>query len=95
MAQIDLAYKTNASLDFKVKKDESITSDTKFNEAIFKLTEGQLTDIFTGSSPTPNGNLVETRFHFAQLSKRTVNDKFDSFENWLESKRKAYAITYY
>lgn len=95
LAQIDPAYKTNASLDFKVKKDERITSDLKFNEAIFKLTEGETTDIFTGSSPTLTGNLVETRFHFAQLSKRTVNDKFNSFENWLEGKRKVYAVTYY
>lgn len=95
LAQIDVAYKTNASLDFKVKKDENITSDLKFNEAIFKSTEGETTDIFTGSSPATTGQLVETRFHFAKLTKRTVNDKFNSFENWLESKRKAYAITYY
>lgn len=95
LEQIDKAYKTNASFTFKINHEEPVTRDEDFNSAILNLKEGQLTNVLVGNSVDQSGSPIQSHYHFAQLIKRNVNEKFTSFENWLEKVRKAYAVTYY
>lgn len=95
LSKIDPAYKINASFNFQSSKEEPVTRDKDFNQAIFNLNEGEITDLLIGVSTDQAGKPIESHYHFAQVTKKTINEKISSFEDWLEAKRKTYAITYY
>jgi hypothetical protein len=95
LSKIDPAYKINASFNFQSSQGKPITRDKDFNQAILKLTEGEITDLLIGVSTDPKGKPIESHFHFAQVTKRTINEKISSFEDWLEKTRRKYAAIYY
>lgn len=96
LAQIDKAYKTNAFFDFKVERNEAITRDTAFNNALHQLKEGAVSDLFIGKDVIGSiKDEIEVKYHFGQINKTINNGKITNFDNWVSQKRQNYEIIYY
>ena len=95
ISKIDPAYKVNALFNFQSSKTEPVTRDDDFNQAIARAGEGEITDLLVGTSIDQKGKPIESHYHFGQVTKRIVNDKILSLDDWLGNKRKVYALTIY
>ena len=95
IAQLDPAYKSNASFDFQVIKGAPITRDDKLNKALWELPEGGVTEVFVGPAKDGStGQYVDAVYHFGQVSKKVSSD-ITGFDDWLAGLRKRYAVKYY
>lgn len=96
LAQIDKAYKTNAVLEFKANKNETITFNKSFNDALWKLSDNEMSEISTGTVlERSSGKQVDANYVFGQIEKHIRSGRFESFDKWLEDKRKLYEVVYY
>jgi hypothetical protein len=90
--QIDKAYKTNASFKFDAKKGQQITFVPEFDQLLWQLPEGGVTDVFLAKDN--EGDKKEALYLFGQVSKK-INSNKTSFNSWLPVKQKAYETIYY
>ena len=96
LAQIDKAYKSNASFDFKSIKNESISIVPELDSALRLLTPGQISDVFAGKVlDTNSGKKIEALYAFGTVTQKISTGKVISFDDWLTQQRSKYAVTYY
>ncbi|PIR08702.1 hypothetical protein COV53_01630, partial [Candidatus Gottesmanbacteria bacterium CG11_big_fil_rev_8_21_14_0_20_37_11] len=97
LAQIDVNYKGNAIFQFKNKKTgDSITFDSDFDAALWKLKESETSDVFALKDKNYKTGIVnEALYTFGQVDKIIVNPNLTNFNSWLEKYKKSYEIKYF
>jgi len=96
LAQIDIAYKSNAIRDFAVAPSERITFDKNFDDKIKQLQPGQLTDLYLAKDKElKTKRIIDAMYMFAQVSSRSNTGNTSTFDDWYAKKEKLYAISTY
>lgn len=95
LAQIDPAYKTNASFGFKVTKGQPISFVKQLDDALWALNPGQVTNVITGQDKHANGKTYDALYIFGQVKEKNTNSNALTFEEWLKEKLQKYALTIY
>ncbi len=98
LAKIDpTSYKVNAILNFKnFTKNDQITFDSKFNNLIWGLGTGEVSDIYLAKDrPEGKTEKVDSVYMFAQVESKTLNGTAIDFNGWLQKALKTYEIKYY
>lgn len=94
LAELDKAYKTNASFDFTVTKNKTISFDKNFDAMIWAVEPGQfskisvLKDMSVDIDPSK-----EVAYAFAYVSHKKTGGE-QNFEDWIIEKEKTYPVTY-
>jgi hypothetical protein len=96
LIQIDPAYKVNAIVNFKVRKEEKLTTDDKFNELLWTLPVGGLTQITTLKSQDfgNGGTMVEAYYVFAQITAKQSNGVTAGYDTWIQDQKTKYEVKY-
>ncbi|RJQ37338.1 hypothetical protein C4559_03790 [Candidatus Microgenomates bacterium] len=96
LRQVDTAYKTNALANFTALKGKKITIDKNFDDTLWKLKEGEVSDVILAKGhDLKTGAELDAFYIFGQVNKVISNSKINSFDDWLSQKTKTYEIIYY
>jgi hypothetical protein len=100
LAQLDIAYKSNAFLQFRRGPYEKIVFDPDFDNVIKTLQPGQVSDIFLAKTFTRENHRrtntkIDAVYLFAQVTTKTTAANNPGFDDWVTLKAKNYEITYY
>ncbi len=97
LAKIDPSYKANALASFVGLPGQPITRNKNFDDAIWKLRVGEVSNIFTVRSENLDngGKLEDAYFAFAQVESTTAPAGNESFDQWLKTKKGSYEIKTY
>lgn len=94
LSQVDPAYQTNAFFNF-TKRGESVTQSQELDAMIDNIEEGKVSDIVLGKlTNKETGKVTENYYAFAAVTKKINNSGFNSFKDWFNNHKKAYAIKY-
>lgn len=87
LAKIDFAYKTNAKIDFNIKKRQRVTFDEEFDKLLWTVKEGEVSEVYPLKEDSfILGGFKEVAYAFFYIKSRNISDKeYNSFEEWLES----------
>jgi hypothetical protein len=95
-ANLDVGYKSNASFSFNEKKGDKITFNPDFDQELWRLNPGEVTNIYLGSIVSGFTNQSEESFYaFGQVVEKVDNGNNLDFDGWLNNHQKNYEITYY
>jgi len=90
LADLDKAYVSNAKFDFVAEKDKNITFDSNFDQIIWNLNEGELSEVIT----VINNEGKPVNYSFATVT--NINDNgIVSFDKWLKNAKTSYEIYTY
>lgn len=94
LAQVDRAYKVNAFIEFRKLTGEKLVYDETFNQTIYGLNPGELTDLVVLKDYEGGRKEVykEAAYMFAQLFGKKESAVV-SFENWLQERRGRYDVS--
>lgn len=93
---LDVGYKSNASFAFNEKKGEKITFNPDFDQQLWSLNPGEVTNVYLGKIISGFTQQSEESFYaFGQVSEKVDNGNSLDFEAWLGNNQKNYEITYY
>ncbi len=96
LGEVDVQYKTNASFDFSATKDRRITFDPDFDNKLWGLNPGEVTDVYLAGITEPGtGQKTDTVYLFGYLDKKVSSGKIANLDDWISKKRKDYAVTYF
>ncbi|MEI6533384.1 MAG: hypothetical protein WCO06_06100 [Candidatus Roizmanbacteria bacterium] len=107
LAEIDKAYKINAIKNFTVNRDTSITIITDLDRELWKLNEGEVSNIYVnqGMQPDPSKPIppidsdgvgtsyvkIDQLYAFGQVTSQKKG-KIRSYEEWFNNKKKSYSV---
>lgn len=95
LAQVDSSFRANAIFNFSVSDNQKITFSPLIDEEIYKLNQGDTSNILTGKDLDPaTGQTIDSVYMVAQISKRATT-AVTSYNKWLEEKTKTYAVEKY
>ena len=92
LAEIDLAYKGNAIVNFTFYKDGTATFWPEFNQMLWNTEPGQLTPLYLGGGILRNGQPSEELYIFGRIEEKSTSDKFINYDQWLEKKKQSYDV---
>ncbi len=96
LVAIDVAYKSNAYMDFAALPDERISFDPQFDSAIRQLQPGQLSQLtLIQDKELKTKNLRDAIYMFAQVTEKKQDGITQSFANWYAAHEKKYEVTRY
>lgn len=106
LERVDVMYKSNAYFEFDAGPDDQISSDPNLDPEIRSLSVGEVSQVLTGrgfdltdwEDNLNNEDFIiepqDAMFLFAQVSERTTDLEFNTFTDWLETKKAGYEIRY-
>jgi len=87
LAEIDVAYKTNAYFTFEfVKPNQKLFNDPELNKILWQFEEGKITPILIGKDYTPSG-WYEAYFIVIKINAKKIQE-FDTIEQLIEKRKK-------
>lgn len=95
LKDVDPAWKSNAYKEYIIPAEKLplLTFDDRFNQMLVALKPGQITPLHLGLDiDFDNNTKREALYMFGQVSPETNQQTYDS---WLEEKRKNYNVVYY
>lgn len=96
LATIDVAYKSNAILEFEAGIDQEIVFDKDFESKIRQLQPGQVSDlVLIKDLDIKTKQPRDAVYMFAQVDERKGSGTSESFDDWYKRKEGQYAITTY
>lgn len=96
LAEIDPAYYSNAIYSFKSDGSERITLNEDLDKALLQMNAGETSDVYlTKTKDLKTGEVVESHYYFAQVTRRIDTPQALDFEKWFESRKSAYETIYY
>lgn len=96
LAQVDRAYVVNAQFKFNKKKGEEISFDKEFSDKIWRLEEGQVSDVYLIKNvDSDTKEKYDAVYSFAKVDKKVSNPSLSNFADWYLRKKGSYEITYY
>jgi len=73
LEQIDTSYESNASFRFDVREGEKISLDPGFDSNIWKLPEGEISDVYlVKDTPNVNSPPIDAVFMFAKIEDKKL-----------------------
>lgn len=97
LAKIDFAYKTNAKIDFNIKKGQRVTFDEEFDKLLWTVEKEKVSEVYSLKEDSfVLGGLKEVAYAFFYIKSKNISDKgYKSFEEWLESYEKSMPVVKY
>jgi hypothetical protein len=95
-ADLDVGYKVNASFQFSQNKGGKITFNPDFDQNLWRLNSGGVSDVYLGSIVSGFTNKSEEAFYaFGQVTEKVDNGNSVDYEKWLKGREGKYEVTYY
>jgi len=109
LERVDIAYQSNAYLEFSIGTNQQVINDPAVNERILSLREGEMSEILTAksldlstidfSSENHYAEIeqlepVDAFFLIAQVDKRVDGLNYESFEDWVAEQMENYSINH-
>lgn len=95
LEDLDRAYKTNALFTFNVEGEDTITLDEQFDEVIWAMDEGEVSDVVPITLyQLKEGEEMESLYMFAQVEEKKQGSIIN-FDTWFQEQISTYELSAY
>lgn len=94
LVKVDSAYKTNAQHDFEVNFSQPISFDPRLDKILWSTEAGEVSEIITSQDKDRGGKMIDAVYSFAKIKSKSMNQTLKNFDQWLQTKKKEYAVKY-
>ncbi len=98
LSQIDPTYKLNAFLEFNVPKGKKITWEEQFDNNLWYMKVGEISEIYTGKSydfAKSKTEKFEAYYLFGQAEEENLSSSGYNSDSMFKEKEKNYEVVYY
>ncbi len=101
LTKIDPNYQSRIGTRMMIKSGNPITFDEDFDNILWNLSNGEISDIFLAKSNTFDtqgtitGQKVETAYLFGVVHNKKTGTYYQNYNQWLEEKKKQYEVIRY
>jgi hypothetical protein len=94
LSQIDVAYNTNAKIDFSILEGEKVTFDDNLNNIIWTLNSGDTSDIIALTEDSyVYGDNAEVAYAFVYMEERQMKENAITIDEWYDTYKAEFTVT--
>lgn len=94
LAGLDKSYKENAYTIIKRKSGQALTFWKPYDDMLWKLEQGEVSQIYTGTETDTNDRLLPALYTFGKLTDKITDTTALNYDDWLAEQKKNYETSY-